>query len=266
MALAATATVVAVASVRVDVTGVPASGITGWQVVAHAPGGDYTVRGAPAVTGTTATLTDYYPPLSRGAVSRPITYTVRCFTASGTLSADTAAVTVPGPTDGRALLTDSEHPSSTLTVTVREQTPWHWSPRSLFYDVLDRADSVVAVQPARMRDGDVTFLTDTISERTALREMLRGGAPLLLRSTNPTRVDDVMMLPTDFGAEERTDLDEGRLWTVTYQATSSDLGPYPTPAGRDYGTLLSDGRVPTYADLAGNLTYRTYQQVLDGVP
>jgi hypothetical protein len=254
----------------IAISGAPPAGtVTSWQVVAHTTAGDYTVRGAPVYTDAThAAITDYYPPLSSGATTpwlvRPITYSVRAFTTTGTQQADTAAVYAWA--GDVALLTDSEHPSNTVQVTVESQDPADWTARSVYYDVLDRADSVVAMQPARMRHGSLTLLTQTIDQRTALRELLRGGAPVLLRTTQPARVDDLMLLPVDWTMTERIPLDGSRRFVVDYQAVAADLGPYPTPPDRTYVTLLTDGRVPTYADLAGNGVYDNYTQVLDGVP
>ena len=54
-----------------------------------------------------------------------------------------AAVVYPG-----ARLVDSERPGVGMDVTVETQSPSEWQPRSIYYDVLDRDDPVVAMQSA----------------------------------------------------------------------------------------------------------------------
>lgn len=244
----------------------PPAGVTSWRATATTPEGSYVLRGQPT---TGLVWVDAQAPLSDPAagISRPITYDVTAFTPTGAVHVTDVSgpVVYPG-----ARLTDSERPGVGMDVVVESMTPAEWQPRSLFYDVIGRADPVVAIQNARLRQGTVTFLTDDQADRQALLELVRGGAPLLLRTTNPDRAPDTMFVPTRAAAEERIDLTARRRWTLEYQSIALDQGAYTPPPVRTYATALADPRFPSYLSLfsyesADDVAFGTYDAYRAGV-
>lgn len=247
----------------------PPASITGWRVVATWPEGNYVVRGTPALqAGGYYNLVDYQVPLSDPShgVTRLVTYNVTAFTASGSATAGVTGAAVVYP---NARLDDSERTGVGMDVVVADQSPQSWQPRTVFYDVLDRDDPVVAMQTARLRAGQLRLLTATQGERVQLRDLVRGGAPLLLRTTNPDRAEDTMFVALDVTSEDRTELDARRLWTISYQAVAIDQGAYSPPPTRTYATALADSRFPTYVSMVSydgptDVAYATYAAYLAG--
>lgn len=255
VALTITATVDATSrAVRLTITGG-----TPEYVVQAAPGGDrlpYTVRST-------------YSPLSGDPTGRvavdgdaplntPVQYVV---TDKAGDQAQTAVVTVASDLP---VLADAMDPSRAMAVLVVSQPPNTWEARSVWWDVLGQREPFVSVAPLRLRSGDVVFRVASLAERTQLVSIMASGHPLVLRSTCPDAVDDVIMLPAT--VEDALVMDDApggpRNVTVSYQAVARELGPYVLDPGRSYASLPAESA--TYGDVRAKFT--DYRALLSGDP
>lgn len=164
-----------------------------------------------------------------------------------------------------AVLSDAVDPNLSLMVTVVDQLPNAWAARSVWFDVLDRRDPFVAVAPLRFRDGTITLRVDSSDDRRALLDLLTPGTPLVLRSPCHDNVDDVVLLPTQVG-EELTDAGSKgmpRLWSITYQAVTRDLGPYLPDPTWTWQDVPADPRNGTWTQVVAS--YATWDDLLGNV-
>lgn len=240
------------ASVRLTMTG----GTPPYAVDAS-PGGsvpDYRVRSTYSpVTGDPSgrVALDGEAPLNT-----PVVYVV---TDTAGHQAQSAVVTV---TSDAPVLSDATDPGRAIRTRVVSQKPNAWEARSVWWDVLGTREPFVSVAPMRLRNGPLVLRTESRGERSALLDLLATGNPLVLRSTCPDAVDDVVLL-VESAAEDLvlTDAPAGPThWTLTYQAVSRDLGPYAVDPGRSYATVAQS--VASYD--AVFLTYTDYDHLRTG--
>jgi hypothetical protein len=191
-----------------------------------------------------------------------IEVTYQCTDATGASLFDSATLPdPPGP-----VLSDALDPNRSAFVTIVDQLPNEWAARSVWFDVLDRRDPFVALAPMRLRNGVIVLRTDAGNDnRRVLFDLLTPGGPLVLRAPCHDAVDDLTLLVTDV-SEDLTIPDAktgSRLWRLTYQAVSNELGPYLPDPEWTWDELVADPRNPswttvkasfsTWDDLAGNI-------------
>ena len=119
----------------------------------------------------------------------------------------------------------------------------------------------MTILPALYPTGELVLWTDTLAQRRDLVTMLATGSPMLLRSTHPDRVQDMVLLPSEWSdILVNPDRPGGaRTLTISYQAVT-ELRGYGPPADRTYNTWLID-----HADYAAvRAAYDTYQAARDG--
>lgn len=170
------------------------------------------------------------------------------YTATDALGTQAATMAVRLPDDRGAVLSDAVDPTRWTRVAVVDQLPNEWQGRSVWFDVLDRADPLPAVAPMRLRNGDLILYTATGDQRALLLALLRPGTPLRLRTPCRDAVDDVLMLPANVREElhEESSKAGGRLWTITYQAVTSELGPYLSDPDWSWDAVVADPRNPSW--------------------
>jgi hypothetical protein len=194
---------------------------------------------------TGATTVDGLAPLGR-----EVTYQVRD---SAGASFDVTAQLPDAPS---AVLSDALNPDRALFVTVLDQLPNEWAARSVWFDVLDRRDPFVALAPMRFRNGTIVVRTVTADERRDLFDMLTPGGPLVLRSPCAAAVDDLTILVNQVSEELTVESAKTgpRSWSLTYQAVSSELGPYLPDPDWDWDGVVSDPRNPSWDVVAASFT------------
>lgn len=161
-------------------------------------------------------------------------------------------------------LSDSLDPGRIIPVTVESQKPNEWQARSVWFDVLGQREPFASIAPLRYRNGEMTFLTSSRTDRGALLSMFSNGHPLVLRSVCPEAVDDGVFLPERI-TEELLNPDRPSgptMVRVTYQAVSRDLGPVTVDPGRTYANLPLEAG--TYGELLA--LYATYDALRVGDP
>lgn len=173
---------------------------------------------------------------------RNVTYQVRD-SAGASFDIDAA---LPDPPS--SVLSDALDPGRVAFVTVVDQLPNEWAPRSVWFDVLDRRDPFVAVAPLRLRNGTIVLRTTTSQARRELFDLLTPGRPLVLRSPCHDAVDDLTILPTGVTEELTVETAKAgaRHWSLTYQAVSNELGPYLPDPTWTWQTLTADPRNPSW--------------------
>lgn len=236
-----------------------AGGVPAYTVTAQPSGGQaaYVVSSPQTpVTGdaTARNMIDGRVPL--GAVSTAYTVTDAAGVSASTAAAVTIAATMP-------VLSDALDPNKLIQLPVVSQRPNHWEARSVYYPVLGRRDPTVAIAPMALRDGELVLSTDgTPVARRAVINLLSSGDPLILRTPCPSAVDDVTLLVTSAAEELLNDSNPVGLsnFRLTYQAVTSDLGPFTGDPSRTYDTVKTAW--PSYADLPP--AYATYGDLLSG--
>lgn len=172
-------------------------------------------------------------------------------------SEDSAPHTLPDLAG--AVLSDALDPTRWVLLPLVDQLPNEWQPRSVWFDVLDRRDPFVATAPMRLRNGQLVLRTDDQAQRVALLALLADGAPLVLRTACADAVDDVVLLPVESVREDLVmaeDKGGPRLFTITYQAVTRELGPYLPDPSWTWTDVVADPRDPTWtAVVAGFATW-----------
>lgn len=214
----------------------------------------YLVRFIGGATGPAVTTEDEQAPFGV-----PITYTV-----TGSVTPGVVSETIDGLDVTGSVLSSTVRPGAALPVRVNEDRPQEWEARSVWHDVIDRRDPLVTVSPMRYRSGEWLFAVVGASERATLLALLTTGEPMLLRSSCPERVDDVIALPLSMsmdpvmaGAPEGT-----RILRITYQAVTRPLAPYAGTEGWTYGQL--DAGTASYAIVLDD--FATYTALYAGPP
>lgn len=228
-------------------------------VLDASPGGD---RPDYRVRTTYATVPG--DPAARIAVDGDIplnTPTVYVATDTHGSQGQSAPVTVAST---RPILSDATDPSRALPVVVVRQPPNEWESRSVWWDVLGARAPFASIGPLRFRSGDLVLRVEDRTARAALVALLSTGNPVVLRSTIPDNVDDVVALVERVRDELVVEDAPGgpRLFTLTYQAIARELGPYAVDPGRSYGAVLDS--YSSYGVVLG--TYATYDALRAGDP
>jgi hypothetical protein len=220
-------------AIRLEIAGAGTAGLTVEATpLGRAP---YTVRpiGSAAPTDPYV-LSDFAAPFGV-----PITYRV---TAAGGSAQAIAQLDVSG-----CVLSSTRLPSIAAAVRVTRDDPHEWEARSAWFDVIGRPDPLVSTDVMRYRAGDLELYVRGNAARAELLELVTSGDPLLLRTSVPENVDDVILLPLNAREEPLVDNRGGRLFTIRYQAVTRPLGPYAGLAAWTYADLLQ--LVSTYDQL-----------------
>lgn len=199
-------------------------------------GDDYAVPAT--ITDPTGRDTfDGFAPLGRDVLYRVTDSTGATAEASATL-------TDPGV----GVLSDATDPTRVVLVPVVDQLPNEWQGRSVWFDVLDRRDPFVAVAPLRFRNGELVVHVSGLDARRALMDLLAPGTPLVIRSACVENVDDAVILVSSVRETLVVEADKGgpRLWTLTYQAVTRDLGPYMPDPAWTWELVSQDSRLPSW--------------------
>jgi hypothetical protein len=198
--------------------------------------------------GTGNPLVDNGPPLNL-----PLTYYAT--DSAGTVVADPVTVTSAVP------LLSSTLYGGVQPVVILSQPPLTWEGRSVWHPVIDRPDPLVSVWPASYPSGTLTLRMADSGVRRALLGLLEAGDPLLLRSTCPDAVDDMVMLPLRWSDPLVSDSNPTgpRRLVVEYQAVTRPTTWLPGP-DRTYALVL-DQHV-TYQEVLD--LHRDYQHLLTG--
>jgi len=198
-----------------------------WRLEAVNPVGTVTwgrdVTGTQTSLGTGDAITDAPP------FNLPITYFAT--DDNGTTIAAPVTYTSPVPVLS-SQTTDDAHP-----VVVLSQDEFDYEARSRAHEVIGRPDPLVTILPAHFPGGELRLWLADLDERRALLDMLNTGSPVQLRSTLPTRVVDLVLLPTDWTDRlVNSDRPDGpRTLDIRYQAVT-ELRGYGPPATRTYQT------------------------------
>jgi hypothetical protein len=161
-----------------------------------------------------------------------------------------------------AVLSDAVDPNRSAFVTVVDQLPNTWAGRSVWFDVLDRRDPFVAVAPMRYRNGTIVVrVTGGTDDRRDLLDLLTPGVPLVLRSPCHEAVDDVVILVSEVTEELALEAAKAgpRLWRLTYQAVTRDIGPYLPDPSWTWDDLVADPRNPSWTAVEAG--YATWDDV-----
>lgn len=222
-----------------------------WRLEAVNPAGTVTwgrdVTGTQTTLGTGAAVTDAPP------FNLPVTYYATDDNGTTVAAPVTYPSTVPVLS---SLTTDDAYP-----VTVVSQTELQFEARSRTHEVIGRSDPLVTILPAVYPSGDLVLWLGSLAHRRDLLAMLATGSPLTLRSTLPERVQDMVLLPSDWSDRlANEDIPAGpRVLTIRYQAVT-DLPGFGPPATRQYATWPVEA-VDYTALLA---LWPTYQAARDG--
>lgn len=228
-------------SIALEVTG---SGGAYVKITAEPVGrAPYTVRPIGTSTADPLRLSDHEAPFGV-----QIRYTAETSTESSSILA--APLEVSG-----CVLSDTLRPGSSVPVSLLADRPHEWEARSAWFDVIDRRDPLVTVGPMRYRAGEWQFYAFGNTARAALLALLLPGSPLLLRTSNPEVVDDVIGLPLRVAEDPHVSEFGGRVFTVRYQGVTRTLGPFVGAGDWTYADLAD--HAPTYAALLPEfVTYR----------
>jgi hypothetical protein len=156
------------------------------------------------------------------------------------------AVLVEVPVDG-CVLSSTFTPTNSARVRVVEDAPHSLEARSAWFDVIGRRDPLVSVDVMRYRSGRLTFYVRGNAQRSGVLSLMYPGDPLLLRTSFPERVDDVIFLPLNVDEDPVVDNTGGRTIAVEYQAVTRPIGPHP---GSTLWTYLAlEAFVDTYVEV-----------------
>lgn len=163
-------------------------------------------------------------------------------------SADNVATAVLSevPVDG-CVLSSTFSPGNSARVRVVEDAPHSLEARSAWFDVIGRRDPLVSVDVMRYRSGRLTFYVLGNAQRSAVLGLMFPGDPLLLRTSFPERVDDVIFLPLNVDEDPLVDNTGGRTIAVDYQAVTRPIGPHPGSTVWTYTAL--EAFVDTYLEV-----------------
>jgi hypothetical protein len=252
MALTATAGPNPYGGTFVELFAAGGTGPYSWR--AYPTGGDDYAVPATVNDPTGRVTVDGFAPLGRDILYRVTDSTGAAAEASATL-------TDPGV----AVLSDATDPTRHVLVTVADQLPNEWEARSVWFDILDRRDPFVAVAPLRFRNGELVLLLSGTDARADLLALLAPGTPLVIRSACVSNVDDLVILPTRVREELVNETDKGgaRLWTITYQAVTRDLGPYLPDPEWTWELVGMDSRLPSWT--AFSATFATWSDAVANI-
>ena len=152
--------------------------------------------------------------------------------------------------------------SAALPVTVISYRPYRGFGQSSWHPVIGRPDPMVSVFPATYPAGDLVLYVGRNDDRLAVIDLLQAGDPLLLRSTEPERLDDMTFLMTEWGDpfhDKDTRGGPSRIEIKFQRVTEVSMAWTPPP--RTYADVLAEA--DTYAGLWA--MYPTYQALLDGL-
>lgn len=191
-------------------------------------------------------------------------YTAELNRAHEYVATDDTDTEVAGPV---TIAADSPVLSSTTSqiakrVTVVDYRPVEMLGRSVWHPVLGRRDPFVTIHPTLYPSGTLRLWATTNNDRVAVKEMLDGGEPLLLRSTCPDRVDTftfiVLRASDPFAGEGRKG---GPAYLeIEFQMVSEVQGIAPPAPDRTWQTVVDDHA--TWQEVLD--TYPTWRAVLDG--
>lgn len=184
----------------------------------------------------------------------PITYQVSAPNGAAVASAQLA---VTG-----CVLSSMVTPGQAVRVAVIGDDPHEWDARSAWFDVIGRRDPLVALDVMRYRSGSWTFYAAGNVARRDLIDLVTTGDPVLLRTSVPERVDDVVALPLRMSESPHVDAGGGRVFDIDYQAVTRTGGPFAGSLDWTYGALRT--QVPTYAEVVN--TFATYRALRVGPP
>ncbi|MFF9624289.1 hypothetical protein [Streptomyces griseosporeus] len=154
-------------------------------------------------------------------------------------------------------------PSLSLRVIVISWPQLSYDERQQRFDVLGSSAPVMSVDEWSLASGQMTLLTETLEERTALLDLLTSGSVLLSQTLQAYGRPDAYWVPGKVSEEMvGTAGDPGRQWTV--DMTQVDRPPTVDTPLRVPGRSYADSAAlwPTYADRTA--TGQTYRDVTVG--
>lgn len=234
--------------VNAAVAGVPV------QVEAFPVGREpYAVRFIGAPLGPSVTVDDEQAPFGI-----PITYRATQTGEPGVVSQTSAPLDVTG-----SVLTSVVRPGTGLPVRVIEDRPQDWETRSAWFDVIDRRDPLVTITPMRYRAGEWILALNGAAARAQLINVLTTGEPVMLRSSCPEQIDDVICLPLSFSIDPViASAPQGtRTARVSYQAVTRPIAPFGGTSDWTYAALAARPAT-TYASVLAE--FATYSALFAG--
>lgn len=129
--------------------------------------------------GSTVLVRDFEAPLNV-----PLTYRAESWahTTPGTVTAQTATVTVPAPSCSDTWLTDLARGNNTQKIVMESLDELSYDVPVGVHRILDRRTPIVTSDPAWTPSFELGFLTDTDTARDRARATLGNGIPVLLRT------------------------------------------------------------------------------------
>jgi hypothetical protein len=158
------------------------------------------------------------------------------------------------------VLSSTFTPTNSTTVRVVEDAPHSLEARSAWYDVIGRRDPLVSVDVMRYRSGSLSLYVRGNAQRSAVLSLFYPGDPLLLRTSLPERVDDMIFLPLNVDEDPAVDNTGGRVFSIDYQAVTRPIGPHPGSTVWTYTALASF--VAAYVDVLS--AFPTYAALVLG--
>ena len=186
------------AAARIEVTGVPAGADT-FTVTRTAPSGNKAgVRGAvnAPVSIPTEIVRDWEVPLDIA-----VTYTVTVYDGATVVGTATATFTAAWG-ECPAWLVDLARPTNSLPLTIESMDELDFASAVGVHRILNRRAPVLTSLPAWTPSSELNVLTDTLSERDQVRNLLGSGYPFLLRTSPDQGIGNMYLGVTDF-VEER---------------------------------------------------------------
>jgi hypothetical protein len=160
------------------------------------------------------------------------------------------------------VLSSTVNPGEAVRVAVLADNPHEWEARSAWFDVIGRRDPLVAIDVMRYRAGSWSVYAAGNTARRDLIDLVTQGAPVLLRTSVPSRIDDALALPMRMTESPHVDEGGGRVFDIDYQAVTRPGGPYAGSLDWTYRALLT--QVPTYAAVPG--LFDSYRALRVGPP
>ena len=184
-----------VKSVRLDYTA-PAGATTVTITRAGPSGTPAGVRGAAPMTVVPGPVIvrDFEVPIGVA-----VTYTAQSFDGTGAvIDTQTATVTVPSAGVCDMWLNDLARVTNTIPITIESLPELDYATPVSVHDIIARRDPIVSSDIAHTPSFELSFLTDTLTQRDQARSLLGNGVTVLLRTPPEDGIGNLYFAVTDY--------------------------------------------------------------------